>query len=388
AGLGILLSRRGDYKPIPCIEDVSVPVARLPEYVADVTALIGRFSTKAGFYGHASAGCLHVRPFVNLKTEDGVTAMKELMDGAFGLAVKYGGVMSGEHGDGLQRSYLNERLFGPELYRAMRELKEAFDPRGLMNPGKIVDAAPPDTDLRFGPGYRPYELRTYLDWSSDEGFAGAAEMCSGQGVCRKLGEGIMCPSYMATRDERDTTRARANALRAVLSGKAGKEFLTGNEMRETFDLCISCKACKSECPSAVDAAKMKSEFLAHYHDIHGLPLRDRIFGNIHGLSRAAAVFPALSNAFMESGVGKSMLERIGISGERSLPALSGESFTEWFRKRPRKARVTHAGKVLYFHDTWVSYYQPEIGKAAVRLLEAAGFEVILAERRGCCGRPM
>ena len=388
AGLGILLSRRGDYKPIPCIEDVSVPVARLPEYISDVTALIGRFSTKAGFYGHASAGCLHVRPLVNLKTEDGVTAMKELMDGAFGLAVKYGGVMSGEHGDGLQRSYLNERLFGPGLYRAMRELKNAFDPRGLMNPGKIVDPAPPDTDLRLGPGYRPYEVKTYLDWSSDEGFPGAAEMCSGQGVCRKLGEGIMCPSYMATRDERDTTRARANALRAVLSGRAGKEFLTGSEMRETFDLCISCKACKSECPSAVDAAKMKSEFLAHYQGAHGLPLRDRIFGNIHGLSRAAAVFPALSNAIMESSVGKSMLSRIGISGERSLPALSGESFTEWFRKRTRKARVTHAGKVLYFHDTWVSYYQPEIGKAAVRLLEAAGFEVILAERRACCGRPM
>lgn len=388
AGLGILLSRRGDYKPIPCIEDVSVPVARLPEYIVDVAALIGRFSTKAGFYGHASAGCLHVRPLVNLKTEDGVTAMKELMDGAFGLALRYGGVMSGEHGDGLQRSYLNERLFSPGLYRAMRELKEAFDPRGLMNPGKIVGPAPPDRDLRLGPGYRPYEVRTYLDWSSDGGFSGAAEMCSGQGVCRKLGEGIMCPSYMATRDERDTTRARANALRAVLSGRARKEFLTGSEMRETFDLCISCKACKSECPSAVDAAKMKSELLAHYHDVHGIPLRDRIFGSIHGLSRAAAVFPALSNAFMESGAGKSMLSRIGISGERRLPALSGESFTKWFRKRPRKARVTYAGKVLYFHDTWVSYYQPEIGKAAVRLLEAAGFEVILAERRACCGRPM
>ncbi|MCC6712456.1 MAG: FAD-binding protein, partial [Candidatus Dadabacteria bacterium] len=388
AGLGILLSRRGDYKPIPCIEDVSVPVARLAEYIADVTELIGRFSTKAGFYGHASAGCLHVRPLVNLKTEGGVTAMKELMDGAFGLAVKYGGVMSGEHGDGIQRSHLNERLFGPGLYRVMREMKKAFDPRGLMNPGKIVDPAPPDEDLRFGAAYRPYEIRTYLDWSSDGGFPGAAEMCSGQGVCRKLGEGIMCPSYMATRDERDTTRARANALRAVLSGRAGKEFLTGSEMLEAFDLCISCKACKSECPSAVDAAKMKSEFLAHYHDAHGLPLRDRIFGNIHGLSRAAAVFPAISNAFMESGVGRNLLSRIGISGERTLPALSGESFTEWFRKRPRKARVTYTGKVLYFHDTWVSYYQPEIGKAAVRLLEAAGFEVILAFKRACCGRPM
>ncbi len=388
AGLGILMSRRGDYKPIPCIEDVSVPVLRLPEYVADVTELIGRFSTRAGFYGHASAGCLHVRPLVNLKTRDGVAAMKELMDGAFGLALKYGGVMSGEHGDGLQRSYLNERLFGPGLYSAMRKLKEAFDPRGLMNPGKIVDSAPPDSDMRFGPGYSPYEIRTYLDWSSDEGFLGAAEMCSGQGVCRKLGEGIMCPSYMATRDERDTTRARANALRAVLSGRAEKEFLTGSEMREAFELCISCKACRSECPSAVDAAKMKSEFLAHYNDVHGISLRDRIFGNIHGMSRAAAIFPKLSNAIVASGAGKSILSRLGISGKRTLPALSQESFTDWFRKRPRKPRGAERGKVLYFHDTWVSYYQPEVGKAAVKLLEAAGFEVILAVKRACCGRPM
>jgi FAD/FMN-containing dehydrogenase/Fe-S oxidoreductase len=388
AGLGILMSRRGDYKPIPCIEDVSVPVARLPEYVADVTELIGKFSTKAGFYGHASAGCLHVRPLVNLKTGDGITAMKELMHGAFGLAVKYGGVMSGEHGDGLQRSYLNERLFGPGLCRVMRKLKEAFDPRGLMNPGKIVSSAPPDGDMRFGPGYPPYEIRTYLDWSSDEGFLGAAEMCSGQGVCRKLGEGIMCPSYMATRDERDTTRARANALRAVLSGRAEKEFLTGSEMREAFDLCISCKACRSECPSAVDAAKMKSEFLAHYNDVHGISLRDRIFGNIHAMSRAAAIFPNLSNAIMESGAGKSVLSRLGISAERTLPTLSKESFTEWFRKKPTKSRAADMGKVLYFHDTWVSYYQPEVGKAAVRLLEAAGFEVILALKRACCGRPM
>lgn len=388
AGLGILMSRRGNYKPIPCIEDVSVPVMRLPEYVADVTELIGRFSTRAGFYGHASAGCLHVRPLVNLKTRDGVAAMKELMDGAFALALKYGGVMSGEHGDGLQRSYLNERLFGPGLYSAMRKLKEAFDPRGLMNPGKIVDPAPPDSDMRFAAEYAPYEIRTYLDWSSDEGFLGAAEMCSGQGVCRKLGEGIMCPSYMATRDERDTTRARANALRAVFSGRAEKEFLTGSEMREAFDLCISCKACRSECPSAVDAAKMKSEFLAHYNDVHGISLRDRIFGNIHGMSRAAAIFPKLSNIIMGSSAGKSMLSRLGISGERTLPALSQESFTDWFRKRPRKPRAADGGKVLYFHDTWVNYYQPEVGKAAVRLLEAAGFEVILAVKRVCCGRPM
>jgi len=270
AGLGLLMSKRDEFKPIPCIEDVSVPVENLPSYVADITDLIKHLGTRAAFYGHASAGCLHVRPLVNLKSQSGIKIMEDLTQETFKLALRYGGVMSGEHGDGLQRSYLNERLFGKDLYGVMKELKAAFDPEGMFNPGKVVDGPSPEKNLRFGESYRAETVRTYLDWSKDNGFSEAVEMCNGQGVCRKLGEGIMCPSYIATKDEMDTTRARANVFRAVVSGKLPKDAMTSEEMYEVFDLCLSCKACKSECPSSVDAAKMKLEFLAHYHKEHGL----------------------------------------------------------------------------------------------------------------------
>ncbi len=387
AGLGIMMSRRDEHKPIPCIEDVSVPVVRLPEYVRDVSDLIKRLGTTAGFYGHASAGCLHIRPLVNLKSGKGVLMMKELMDGAFELAVRHGGVMSGEHGDGRQRSYLNERLFGPELYGAMRELKAAFDPEYMFNPGKVVDPESPLDDLRRGDGSAPYEIRTALDWSPDINFTEAVGMCNGQGVCRKLGEGIMCPSYMATRDERDTTRARANALRAVLSGALERDSLTGSGMYGVFDLCISCKACKTECPSKVDAAKMKTEFLSHYHEKHGMSLRDRFFYDVHEASRLASLAPRLSNALITNPVTKRLLSRIGIHPARALPKLAGENFTEWFERREARSKTSHK-KVVFFHDTWVTYYHPEVGKSAVELLEAAGYEVVLERRRACCGRPM
>lgn len=387
AGLGIMMSRRDDHKPIPCIEDVSVPVGTLPEYVRDVSELIRRLGTTAGFYGHASAGCLHIRPLVNLKAGEGVHIMKELMDEAFKLALKYGGVMSGEHGDGLQRSYLNERLFGKELYGAMRELKAAFDPGGTFNPGKVVDPLKPDENLRYGKKSGSIEIRTHLDWSSDNGFAEGVGMCNGQGVCRKLGEGIMCPSYMATRDERDTTRARANALRAVLSGKIDIETLGSEEMHGVFDLCISCKACKTECPSKVDAAKMKTEFLTHYNAAHGVSIRDRFFSDVHGMSRIASLTPRLSNLIIGSLFTMGLLSRLGIHPKRNLPRLSRESFTDWFYGRRDKARTSNR-KAVFFHDTWVSFYHPGVGKSAVELLEAAGFEVILVRERVCCGRPM
>ncbi len=387
AGLGIMMSRRDDHKPIPCIEDVSVPVDRLPEYVRDVSELIKRLGTTAGFYGHASAGCLHIRPLVNLKTGGGVLMMKELMDEAFKLALRYGGVMSGEHGDGCQRSYLNEKLFGAELYRAMKGLKEAFDPEGIFNPGKVVDHARPDENLRYKNRSGSIEIRTGLDWSSDNGFPQAVGMCNGQGVCRKLGEGVMCPSFMATRDERDSTRARANALRAVLSGELGKEALIGKEMHGVFDLCISCKACKTECPSRVDAAKMKTEFLSNYNAAHGMSMRDRVLSDVHEASRIASLAPGLSNILIGNPVTRLILSGIGIHRERSLPKVAGESFTAWFDAR--KARPKTSGrKVLFFHDTWVTYYHPEVGKSAVELLEAAGYEVLLERRRACCGRPM
>jgi FAD/FMN-containing dehydrogenase/Fe-S oxidoreductase len=388
AGLGLLMSKRDEFKPIPCIEDVSVPVNNLPSYVADIENLIKRLGTKAGFYGHASAGCLHIRPLVNLKTPSGISIMRDLTEETFKLALKYAGVMSGEHGDGLQRSYLNERLFGKDLYGAMKELKAAFDPEGIFNPGKVVDAPSPEKNLRFGESYRPETIQTYLDWSKDNGFTGAVEMCSGQGVCRKLGEGIMCPSYMATKDEMDTTRARANVLRALVSGKLPKDAMTSEEMHEVFDLCLSCKACKSECPSSVDAAKMKLEFLAHYHAKHGFSLRDRLFGYVHEVSKFTSPIASVSNFLINSKLSKQFLSKLGIHPEREPLLLSKQSFISWFNSRPQLTVNNPKHKVIYFHDTWVTYNHPEIGKAAVKLLESAGFEVILIENRVCCGRPM
>lgn len=388
AGLGLLMSKRGELKPIPCIEDVSVPVDQLSNYVEDIEILLDRLDTNAGFYGHASAGCLHVRPLVNLKSDNGIKIMEELTEETFKLALKYGGIMSGEHGDGLQRSYLNRRLFGEELYTAMKELKSIFDPGNIFNPGKVVDGPSPKDNLRYGDSYEPNSINTYLDWSSDNGFTGAVEMCSGQGVCRKMGEGIMCPSYIATRDEKDTTRARANILRAVVSGNLPGEMIVSEEMHDVFDLCLSCKACKSECPSSVDAAKMKIEVLGHYHVKNGLSFRDRLFGYIHETSRYASPFSNIWNNITKSAVSKLFLSKIGIHYDRSLPDLAKQNFTNWFKNRVQPIDIKHNKKAVYFHDTWATYYQPEIGRAAVKILEAAGFEVIIVENRVCCGRPM
>ena len=388
AGLGLLMSKRDEHKPIPCIEDVSVPVEQLADYTGDICDLIESLGTSAGFYGHASAGCLHIRPLVNLKTQSGKELMSELTDETFKLALKYGGVMSGEHGDGLQRSYLNQKLFGDDLYGAMKDLKSIFDPDDMFNPGKVVDAPSAVDDLRFGDSYQSQVVKTYLDWSSDNGFAGAVEMCSGQGVCRKLDEEIMCPSYMATKNEKDTTRARANVLRAVVSGNLRTSDMTSHDMHEVFDLCLSCKACKSECPSGVDAAKMKLEFLAHYHDKHGFSLRDKMFAYVHEIARYASGIVSVSNSITKSPLSKELLAKIGISSERTLPQLAKNNFIKWFNNRVHPTDTNTDNKVIYFHDTWATYYHPDIGKSAVKLLEAGGFEVILVENRVCCGRPM
>ncbi len=387
AGLNLLMSRRSDWKPIPCIDDVSVPVEHLAEYVAAVQELTSELGTTAAFYGHASAGCLHIRPLVNLKEAAGVQMMRQLVEGALALALRWGGVLSGEHGDGLQRSAYNERLFGREIYAIMKELKAVFDPEGILNPGKVVDGPPITENLRYGEGYRPLEVSTYLDWSSDGGFVRAVEMCNGSGVCRKLGEGTMCPSYMATRDEHDTTRARANALRHVLTGRLPAQWFTGPEMYSVLDLCLECKACKTECPTSVDMTKMKTEFLAHYYAVHGVPLRAKLFAKIHTLARAAAFLAPLVNLAARSPLASALASLVGIHPARRLPALATPTFEGWWRKR-RQASSGHRGRLVYFHDTWTNFFQPSVGMAAVEVLEAAGFQVEIVGGHPCCGRPM
>ncbi len=388
AGLGILMSLRGDVKPVPGIEDVAVPVDHLPAYVADVQALLAGFGTRAGVYGHASAGCLHVRPLLNLKTGHGVQQLADLTHATLELALRYGGVTSSEHGDGLARGSLNPRLFGPRLYQALCQLKTIFDPQNILNPGKVVHVAPPTENLRYGASYQTIELRTHLDFSTDGGFAGAVEMCNGAGVCRKLGSGTMCPSFQATRDEVDSTRGRANALRAALDGQLPIGELTSPRMAAVMDLCIGCKACKTECPSRVDMARLKTEFLAQMHDVHGVPLRDRLFGHIAAFYRLGSAAPALGNAVIQSRLTALIQARLGIDPNRQLPPLAPVRFSTWFDRRQRPLRPGPLGPVVLLHDTWTEYLHPKLGKAAVKVLEAAGYHVILVRQLRCCGRPM
>jgi FAD/FMN-containing dehydrogenase/Fe-S oxidoreductase len=391
AGLGLLYSIRGDYKPIPVIEDVSVPVDHLPEFVGAVEKMCEEHGTTAAYYAHASAGCLHIRPLINLKSEDGVRMMKEMADEAAEMAHRFGGVMSGEHGDGLQRSELNEVIFGPELYQAMRQFKAIFDPDGIMNPGKKVDAPPMTENLRLGPDYHPIELKTHLDFSREGGFMAAVEMCNGAAVCRKTKAATMCPSYMATKDEMDTTRARANALRNALAGNIFEPSdLTSKETYEVMDLCLSCKACKTECPSSVDMAKLKTEFLAQYYEANGTPTRAKIFGKIHTLSRLGSTFAPIANLALTTPLGAPVMRAVGVHPERKMSTFKHNNFVKRWKKHVRALppnRPTR-GAVVYFHDTFATYNYPRIGMAAVELLEAAGFQVIVEERRACCGRPM
>ena len=285
AGLGLLLGTKGEAKPIAFIEDTAVDPEYLPVFVPRFRDIMAKHGAEGAYYGHCSVGCLHIRPLINLKTARGLEQVRNMAEEIFDLVLEYGGAISSEHGDGRARSPFLERVFGPAVFQAFREFKSAFDPKGRMNPGNIVASPAVTEHLRYGPEYKTWEPKTLLDFSAQGGFAAAVEMCNGVGVCRKKLEGTMCPSYMATRDEEHSTRGRANALRAVLSGKVPAADFAGKRLYEVMDLCLECKGCKAECPSNVDMAKMKYEFLYHYHQANGLPLRNRIFGHIARLSK-------------------------------------------------------------------------------------------------------
>lgn len=393
AGLGLLLGMKGDRKPIAFVEDCAVEPSRLPEFFVRFREVIHKFGTSAGYYGHASVGCLHIRPLINTKDARDIQVMKEMTDEIADLVIEFGGGMSGEHGDGLARSHLNEKLFGTQLYNAFREVKAAFDPDNRMNPGKIVNAPPMTENLRYGTKYRTVTINTHYDFSREGGFATAVELCNGAGVCRKKNEGTMCPSYMVTLEDKHSTRGRANLMREILSGKLPAAEFTGKDLHDALDLCLECKGCKAECPSNVDLAKLKYEFLAHYNEANGTPLRSRMFAHIHKLSRMASVWPSMANWTMTNSFLRGVLERFaGIDSRRKLPVFADETFETWFNRRSPKSEVRNPkseipGKVVLFHDTFLNYNYPDIGKAATQLLEAAGYEVRIAERK-CCGRPM
>lgn len=388
AGLGLMMGMKGDYKPIPFVEDAAVPVGCLPEFVRLFEKLLADHDTTAVYYAHASVGLLHIRPVINLKQMADIQKMNSIARQVLNLTLEIGGTMSGEHGDGLARSEWIETTFGTRIYNAFREVKTAFDPTGIMNPGKIIDPPPMTENLRYGANYRTVQIDTYFDFSSQGGFAGAIEMCNGVGACRKNLSGTMCPSYMATQEEEHSTRGRANALRAVLSGTLPAEHFKNKRLYDVLSLCMECKACKAECASNVDMAKLKYEFLAHYYNARGLPLRNRFFGNIAKFSAIGTAFAPVSNWLVNSGISKWAMERIvGIDRRRTLPTFASESFEKWYARRTLQNRPRSRKQVVLYHDTFMNYNEPQIGKAAVAVLEAAGFEVVLPDKR-CCGRPM
>jgi Fe-S oxidoreductase len=387
AGLGLLLGTKGDKKPIAFVEDTAVDPARLPEFIKRFREILRRYDVRAGYYGHCSVGCMHIRPFINLKETGEVQKMTGIANEISDLVLEFGGAFSGEHGDGLARSHFNEKLFGPKLYGAFRQVKRAFDPKNLMNPGKIVDAPPMTESLRTGPSYKTWLPETALDFDNQGGFAAAVEMCSGMGVCRKKLGGTMCPSYMATLDEEHSPRGRANALRAVLSGKVPKEDFAGRRLYDVLDLCLECKACKAECPSNVDMAKLKFEFLSHYYRENGLPFRNRLFGRIEKINRWGSRLAPLSNWLINSRPNRWLLEQLaGIDRRRPLPTFARESFENWFGRRSTEGTGSK-GSVILFHDTFNTYNTPSVAIAATLVLEHAGYRVILADKK-CCGRPL
>ncbi len=386
-GLGLMMSIRGDHKPIPFIEDAAVPTDHLAEYVTRLEEFCNGLGTDVAYYAHASAGCVHIRPLINTKKAQEVAKLSQIMEFSVELLHGYGGSLSSEHGDGRARSWMNERFFGPELYRLYQQVKRSFDPDNILNPGNIVNAPPMAESLRYGEAYEVIPLRPALDFTDEQGFHRAVEMCNGAGVCRKKTTGTMCPSFMVTREEEHSTRGRANALRAAMSGLLPTSELTSERMYGVMDLCIGCKACAAECPSSVDMGKIKVEFLAQYYRANGTPLRARLFGHIAALSRmGSGPLAPLANATMRHPLTRALMERtLGVSRERTLPAFAPEPFTSWFRKRG--APQGSAKQVVLFNDTFNTWNEPHIAIAATEVLEALGYEVLLPGHR-CCGRPM
>jgi FAD/FMN-containing dehydrogenase/Fe-S oxidoreductase len=420
AGLNIMMSMKQEGKPVSFVEDCAVPLPHLAEYTARLTEVFEKHGTRGTWYAHASVGCLHVRPILNLRLDKDKAAMRAIAEEAFAMVRAYKGSHSGEHGDGLVRSEFHAFMFGERLVRAFAEVKDRFDPQGLFNPGKIVRAPKFDDreNFRFGPGYRGEPMRALLDWSAypgaGGGFQGAVEMCNNNGACRALAGGVMCPSYRVTREERDVTRGRANTLRLAITGQLGPDAFTSDEMAETLKLCVSCKACRRECPTGVDMARMKIEVQAARAAKHGLSLRDRVVGYLPRYAPYAARLAWLLNLRDVLPGGAKLSEMIaGFSARRSLPKWrsdffkdsvvapppprAGESLprtaSEASRSGGGEGEATGEGReVVLFADTFNRYFERENLDAALAVLGAGNYRVHFAmpsdgnARPLCCGR--
>jgi len=395
ASLGLSMAMKGDGKSLSFVEDTAVAPEKLRDYIERFLQIVHGHGTVAGVYAHASVGCLHVRPVVNLKTAEGVRKFESIANDVADLVLEFGGALSGEHGDGLVRGAFTEKMFGPVLYDAFRTVKRTFDPDGLFNPGKIVDTPPMTSNLRYGAGYDTPEPVTIFDYTEYGGMGRAVEMCSGLGACRKTLEGTMCPSYMATREEKHSTRGRANTLRLAMAGRLGESGLGDHDVHDVLDLCLECRACKAECPVGVDVARFKSEFLAGYWRRHGMPLRTRVIGHVHALSKWGSRLAPIANAAARSGIGRWINEQLlGIDRRRTAPVFARRTFQQQFacRSNPQsnpqsESAIRNPQSAILFADTFTNHNHPDVGLAAVDVLEAADVRVRLVPH-GCCGRPL
>lgn len=387
-GFGLLMSRPGRRHPLEFIEDAAVEPAKLRDYISDLQAMLSEEGVgEVGYYAHASVGVIHVRPTLDLHDRRDVTKLRRIADRTTRLVLKYGGSMTGEHGDGIVRSEWLARMYGPRIVRAFAEIKRAFDPHNLFNPRKIVDPLRMDQRLRGEASVRHLPQATHFDYGAHGDMAGLAGMCSGVGQCRQKLVGVMCPSYVATLDERHTTRGRALALRAALSDRGLLRGLDDAALDEAMDLCLSCKACKSECPTGVDMARLKAEWLARRNQTRGATRAARFLADAPHFARLGSRWPALANWIASSPTVRALLERrYGVDARVPPPAFAPQTFRSWFARHAPAGQPAR-GRVVYFVDTWMDAYWPSVGVAAVKLLEAAGYEVLAPELR-CCGRPL
>jgi len=386
-GLGLMLGLKGNRKPLAFIEDAGIPTKHLPEYIDRVLKVCKKHGTQAAMYAHASVGVIHVRPILDLRLAEDIERLKKISEDTFKLVMEYGGSWSGEHGDGLVRSAYNKRFFGETLYSVFKEIKNLFDPGNLMNPGKIIEAQTIEKNLRYGTVYKDNIVKTEFNYKEEEGFESAVHMCSGVGECRKVLGGTMCPSFKATRDEEHSTRGRANALRMAMSNQFGLEKLSSKRLHDVMDLCLSCKACKSECPSNVDMAKMKSDTMQMYYDEHGFTLRDKLIRDSAKVAATLAGWKAkFANTIQHSSLFRYVLDVVvRFDKRRTLADFAKEPFYKWFEQHSKKTNVGDK-KLVLFADTYLNYHEPNIGISALELLNSCGYEVILAHV-GCCQRP-
>lgn len=404
AAIPLLMSLEGDPKPYPFIEDATVPPAELAEYVEIFEGVLEDHDTSAAYFAHAGAGTLHIRPILNLKDADGIEVMHSITDAVTDLVLDHHGSFSGEHGDGMARTEFNPKMYGPDLWSAFKEVKTAFDPEWFMHPGNVVyrdgpDDIGPDNSrgvgadmrehLRYGASYQSLEPQTAIDFDDDGGFSHLVELCNGCGTCRQTGSNTMCPTYRASKDEMETTRGRANMLRAAISGELPEEELYRREFQEeVLDLCVGCKGCMNDCPTGVDLAKLKAEVKHQYHQEKGAGLRAKVFANIDRLSALGSLMAPVSNWGTAIPGSRVLLEKtLGIARDRELPVFRRETLERWFHKRDARVSVSEAEhRVLLFPDTYTNYSYPAPGKATVRLLEAAGCHVAIPGEVGPSGR--